>query len=299
MNVQMFLAAGLDETGKTSDAEELWCSTIALAEKLADRTWLATVLWFAAASARLRGRWEEAQRRLDRGLEVWPTDPRLLGERALLEAHLGHLDQAEALLDRVIEVMRSTPAGPTDEYAHPAMALAGVAYVAGSTGRLETARRAADPVISSPFVTPFLAFWANAGLAVVSAMEGAAERASDLYATFKTQRGLYVFGGSPASVDRILGLLSSTLGDLDVADTHFEQAIAGCRQGGYVLDLAWALYERADVLTKQGGEHARQVGALLDESLTLAQELGLRPLAERVKALRASRKSQPGPESPR
>jgi tetratricopeptide (TPR) repeat protein len=286
MNAQAFLAAGLDMTGKLSEAAPLWSPCVALAEKLADRTWLATMLWFAAASARLGGRWEEAEQRLQRGLEVWPEDPRLLGERAMLEAHLGRYDEAEDLLDRVIEVMQSTPPGPTDEYSHPAMALAGVAYLTGSTARLEAAKRAADPVISSPFVTPFLASWTRAGLAVVSTMEGDARRASDLYAAFEAHRGTFVPGGSPACVDRILGMLSSSLGRLDDADEHFEQAIVGCRQGGYMLDLAWALYERAGALGRRDRDASvREIATLLKESLALADELGLTPLRERVRAL--------------
>ncbi|MGD8869845.1 MAG: hypothetical protein PVI01_19650 [Gemmatimonadales bacterium] len=88
-------------------------------------------------------------------------------------------------------------------------------------------------------------------------------------------------------MDRILGLLASSLDRLDVADTHFQEAIAGCRPGGGVVEPAWALYERAALLMKRGrGDDAREAAALLDESLALAEKLILAPLVERTRALR-------------
>ncbi len=287
MNTQALLAASLDATGKMSEAYSLWPSCVALAEKLAARTWLTTVLWFAAVAARLGGKWEDARRLLDRGLDVWPADPRLLGERAVFEAQLGYFDEAERQLERVVDVMQSNPPGPTDEYAYPPMALAAVAYIGRSADGLETAKRAAEPVISSSDVSPFLALWARAGLAVASVMEGDATAASDQYQALEARRGTFVHGGSPASVDRLLGLLASSLGRVEVADTHFHQAIQACRQPGYVVELAWSLYERAALFVKRGRHgDVREAEALLDESVALAKELGLEPLVERAQALR-------------
>jgi len=41
------------------------------------------------------------------------------------------------------------------------------------------------------------------------------------------------------SVDRTLGLLSQTMGNLDQAAAHFEDALAFCRNVGYRPEMAW------------------------------------------------------------
>ena len=93
---------------------------------------------------------------------------------------------------------------------------------------------------------------------------------------------------------------------------HFEDALAFCRRAGYRPELAWSLCDYADTLL-----NAQIVGAgfkpalisfaqrekavsLLDDSLALSTELGMRPLMERVAALRKQADSQPAkaPEYP-
>ena len=42
------------------------------------------------------------------------------------------------------------------------------------------------------------------------------------------------------SIDRLLGLLAHTIGKMDDAASHFEDALAFCRRAGYRPELAWA-----------------------------------------------------------
>ena len=81
----------------------------------------------------------------------------------------------------------------------------------------------------------------------------------------------------------LLGLLAQTMGNLDNAQTHFDDAIAFCRKAGYRPELAWSLCDYADMLRerKNDGDHQKAV-SLLDESLAVSTELGMRPLMERV-----------------
>ena len=80
-----------------------------------------------------------------------------------------------------------------------------------------------------------------------------------------------------------MGLLAQTMGNLDQAMTHFEDALAFCRKAGYRPELAWTCCDYADMLRERDGEGDRaKANAMLDESLTISSELGMRPLTERV-----------------
>ena len=88
---------------------------------------------------------------------------------------------------------------------------------------------------------------------------------------------------SMLSVDRMKGLLSHTSGEADQAAAHFEDALAFCRGAGYRPALAWTCCDYADLLRERHAEGDREKDtALLDESLAISRELGMRPLMERV-----------------
>ena len=90
-----------------------------------------------------------------------------------------------------------------------------------------------------------------------------------------------------SSVDRLLGLLAQTVGNLDQAAPHFDDALAFCRKAGYRPELAWSLCDYADLLLERGGDvDNTKATTLLDESLQISGDLGMRPLMERVLARR-------------
>jgi len=72
----------------------------------------------------------------------------------------------------------------------------------------------------------------------------------------------------------VLGQLSVTLGRLDQAAAHFEDALAFNRRAGYRPDLAWTCYDYADALRQRNGPDD-QVNALslLDEALANSSSL--------------------------
>ena len=85
------------------------------------------------------------------------------------------------------------------------------------------------------------------------------------------------------SVDNILGQLAQFMGNQDVADSHFKDALNFCRRVGYRPELAWSLCDYADMLLERNGEgDSEKAVQLLDESLAISTELGMRPLMERV-----------------
>ena len=85
------------------------------------------------------------------------------------------------------------------------------------------------------------------------------------------------------ATDRVLGLLTHTIGDLDQAATHFEDALEFCRKAGYRPELAWTCCDYADALFQRNGpgDPAKAI-TLLEESLAIFTELGMRPLMQRV-----------------
>ena len=83
--------------------------------------------------------------------------------------------------------------------------------------------------------------------------------------------------------DQVLGLLSVTLGRLDQAVAHFEDSLEFCRNGGYRPNLAWTCYDYAGALIVRAHGRAPVPGGLeraallLEESLSIATELGMKP----------------------
>ena len=61
------------------------------------------------------------------------------------------------------------------------------------------------------------------------------------------------------------------------------QYMVFCRKAGYRPELAWTCCDYADTLLQRNESGDREKAtSLLDESLTISSELGMRPLMERV-----------------
>ena len=85
------------------------------------------------------------------------------------------------------------------------------------------------------------------------------------------------------TVDRLLGLLATIMEDPGQAAQHFESAIDLCRNVNLRPELAWTCYDYADALSIRNtdGDQAKVV-SLLEESLVISSELGMKPLMERA-----------------
>ena len=91
--------------------------------------------------------------------------------------------------------------------------------------------------------------------------------------------------GGVGSCDHLLALIALTKGDLDQAATHFYEAREFCLNAGYRPQLAWICCDYSDALRERNaeGDRAKAI-SLLDESLAISSELGMRPLMRRVLA---------------
>jgi len=141
---------------------------------------------------------------------------------------------------------------------------------------------------------------ARTRLALLAVLRDDAAAAAEQYAPLQSRMGTMY---RSISTDRLLGLLAQTMGNLDKAAEHFEDALAFCRRAGYRPELAWTCCDYAEALldpvgaalggrpghphrgAPTPGDRAKAM-ALLGEALGITRQLGMRPLMEKVIALR-------------
>ena len=96
------------------------------------------------------------------------------------------------------------------------------------------------------------------------------------------------------AADRVLGLLSETVGKPDQAQRHFEDALVLCQQAGFLPEYCWCAYDLANSLLRTDQADKRDKATiLLDEALTVTSRLGMLPLAELILNLQTSIASSP------
>ncbi len=89
------------------------------------------------------------------------------------------------------------------------------------------------------------------------------------------------------SVDRLLGLMANVIDKPGKSITHFEDALKFCQRAGYRPELARTCSDYAETLLvrDEPGDREKAI-ELQDEALAITQELGMRPLTERILARR-------------
>ena len=163
----------------------------------------------------------------------------------------------------------------------PALLIPYAARLTGVLDGFDKARTAANSTLSFPTVTPFLMSIARSGLGLIAVLRGEREDAGEQYNVIKQWRGTIL--NAMLATDRLLGLLAQTMDILDRATTHFEDSLSFCRKAGYRTELAWTCCDYADTLLQRNNPGDREKAmSLLDESLSISSELGMRPLMERV-----------------
>jgi len=227
------------------------------------------------------GDWQNARQFGERGLAVSPGFSGILDRFTALEHELGNIDQGDQYLGELLKVMDTTVSSRTMAYSFPSVIIPYVARITGDVGLIPTAQRAAEAVLSDSAAAPVFTIMGRISLALMGVNQQDAETAADMYEFLKSgHRGMPVQG--IMCFERLLGLLAHTIGNLDQAAVHFEDALTFCR-AGYRVELAWSCCDYADTLLQRNGEGDRaKATSLLDESLAISSELGMRPLMERV-----------------
>ena len=237
---------------------------------------------------------DEAREFSDRGLEVDPRDARLVHNRAVLEYQVGNFAQGNVYLERLIETMRLAPGSLLEREIVP-MTVAMALRITGKARHLDIAEAAAESVLSTGSFTPLAISWPRTGLALLAVERGDVAAAEEQYGVLKR----WPWAMSPLHricTTHVLALLAQTMGMSDAAMAHFEEASAFCRKANWKPELAWTCHDYADTLLQRDDPGDREkANSLLDESLAISTELGMRPLMEKVTARRESLSVQPAP----
>ena len=117
------------------------------------------------------------------------------------------------------------------EYGYVSVVIPLVARITGKKELLDVARETGEVVLESPLATAFFAIMATAGLGIMSALLDDVSSARKHYAKLCSYRGTIAPPGC-TSVDRVLGLLAQTMGDLEQAIEHFDDSMGFCRKAG-------------------------------------------------------------------
>ena len=242
----------------------------------------------------LEGDWEAAREASDRSLDLSPLNPQLLAPRALLEHQVGETAQGEVYLGRFVEALGQAGPDQTIVSGRASLLIPAIARITGVPDRLEVAEATAMEVTAKQHVAPDTAIGARAGLAMLSVEQTDQTAAAEHYAFLLVRRGTMIW--TITSADRLLGLLSQTLGNPGQAAVHFEDALIFCRKAGYRPELAWTCCDYASMLKASVVDDDRaNAAALLDEALAISTDLGMPPLMKKAAALRESLMVRPTP----
>lgn len=233
------------------------------------------------------GDWDKARKFNDLAMNyaVTTMPSSLFSARARIEYQTGNIAGGRVQLERLISDIKQ----PSSQLAGAATVqityLAMVAWLFDDREALELARAEVGQKASESRILPSNQFLLDVSAALLSIADSSKESAIRQREKLLPFQGIYV-GNTGISVDRILGLLSRTVGELDSARTHFEDAIAFCRKAGYRPELAWTLHDYSESILQLGAPPDRQmVPNMLSEAQKITADLGMVPLGEKIAEL--------------
>ncbi len=268
--------------GNLQDADLRATEGLATATRIHDRFRQAGFLIVKGELARVRGEWDAARQFGDQGMSLTNSGAAFLAPMALLEHELGNSTEGDAYLEQLLADVRKVPAEPSLRYLYVVLRIPAIAHVTGMTEHLSIAKEAFEKVLSSPHATRLVAIAARAGLAMIASQAGDGDAAREQYEALKPAKGLLIH----TAIDRLLGGLAGTMGEVDKAISHFQDAVAFYREAGGRPELAWTYMEFADVLMRRGSDgDPEEAASMIQHCTGIASELGMIPLMERIGSL--------------
>ncbi len=252
-------------------------AAMAAAERLRDRGLLCFVGCQGQILAQYGGNWAEARVLSKRMLTVSPDYPEALAQALFLECQLGKLEQAESYWERLMENAQRT------EYLWVIFGgwtwSAESARITGNRRWLDIVRDSASRSLASSNIQPLRSSLLRIALGLVAAEDENTAQAAEQYAHLDQLIG----SGFASLFYRHLGIIARAASLEDKAQVHYEDALTFTRQAGYRPEIAWTCCDYADLLRerKRPGD-GEKTEALLEEGLTIARDLGMRPLMERI-----------------
>jgi DNA-binding CsgD family transcriptional regulator/tetratricopeptide (TPR) repeat protein len=289
--------AGLIAHGDLAEAESEQDAVHALAARLRQPFTLHVAEHYAATIALCVGRLAEAEAAAHRSHE-WSH---LLTGRAATGVHgiqMFGIRREQGRLAELAPVLRLLAGG---EHLREAWGPAFAALLA-ELGMEDEARQALVHVREHGLAPYRSTLWVASlsYLADAASLVGDEAMAELVYAELAPLSGGNVIIGngvaSYGAADRYLGRLAATLGDHERALEHLERALAANRAMGAQTWVAHTLFELGRVLRMRGRPaDGRRASALLSESATLAERIGMPVLLARARALGAQAQHVPGP----
>ena len=266
--------------GDPTEARAQMATALELAEKLRERSWLGTTHLMGGIPAMLEGDWKAAREFSDRGLALQPREPRNLAIRALIESQVGESASSDTYLERLLDPARRSAWGQWDRGAVASF----IPLIGRMTGaaHYEIASAEGEAALASS-AAPFQRdLWPRIGLGLIAAHRNNTSATSEHYDWLHAQRGTAVMGLGLA-VDRLLGVLALSMGELSAAEQHFDDSLSFCTKAGYHPELAWTASDYAQLLLERSTPAARaQARSMLESSLETAHELDMNPLIARA-----------------
>ena len=255
--------------GDSGRAQSYATVMLELAESWHSVPWLNIALLPNYALSILNGDWKSALALSDRflaGSSIWiPIEASV----ALVKCQIGEFDEAKTLIGPLIGSIEEIPRFR----AHFSLLLACMARITDEQIHFSLLEQLVLEATLDEELEPAYAMSAHAALALLAVMREDMTSAARYYTVLSLQSGTATLYGEMI-IDHLLGLLSQTMGKLDKATAHFEDALAFCRRAGYRPELAWSLCDYADMLRERNGPGDQQKAtALLDESLAISREL--------------------------
>jgi hypothetical protein len=253
---------------------------------------------------------DAARRFCERGLAAAPRESRLVSCLAVIEGAAGNLSQAYTYVDGLLAAWREAGAADLNMASNGMRAGMWLALITQDEDRASSYAHVASHVLAAPDAPELYRWFMRTALGVSAVVRRDLAAASEYYLQLRAAAaGLCAWFWTG---DRLLGLLARTMAESQAAASHFEDALAFCRKGGYRPEYAWACLDYAELLLAVGAgpggwavlplsqtsaspdagetqavgdawtEEQVRARVLLNEGLQIALELGLRPLQERI-----------------
>ncbi|NQW15976.1 MAG: protein kinase [Chloroflexi bacterium] len=290
--LMIFACRGMTTLGDSKTSETLAMLEVTTAERTNDRIGIVAGFSSLFSASLVTGDWTKAKDMLDRTAAI--RDASFTAHRYLiLEA------QTTGNSERIDEFVSHIGLG--DYSAVGGLLNQGAIYVGlwAVAGRIlddqelldhagEFSRKALDV---QPPLPPLARQQHQVSVSLDMILNRDASHAKELYEELMPSSGTMVISDS-LSGDHLLGLLADLSGESNVAVEHFEAAMVFCRDAGYRPELAWTMADYAEMLnTRNEAGDSERAGELQDEAIGIAQELGMKPLLERLLGQREILKS--------
>ena len=247
------------------------------------------VLYYLAWLHLIAGEWERALERADESRQTAVDAARdgdaaaALVTRAVVEAHLGRLDEAQQHLDQTRLLAHDTERGLADAYAVPWAW--GAALVASSSGRPEAAVERLEPAMAElrergldePGYHPWFPTCVDALIQV-----GQVDDAETLTGWLESHAVRLERRWALAMCAHFRGQIAAARGRLDEAVRALDRAAELHEGVGRPFDRAWTLLVYGQVLRR--AKRRRRARETLEESLREFERLGAALWAERARA---------------